>query len=164
MTHNKPFSWKSLLIAPMVIPLLCTMLFFLLAPPARVPQTFLETLTFYSIILGIGCFISYGAVYFLLFPALFIASRFVALNARVAALTGLAAGMVVYWCYLWVWYRSSGPDSGPPIGTFLEFVMEHGNPIGWDGAFVLGAGLVTAILYWVMLGRRQSDNPPSINP
>ncbi|MBI3715918.1 MAG: hypothetical protein HY255_08000 [Betaproteobacteria bacterium] len=150
-----PFSWKALLIAPLPVPLACVTLFFALSQPARVPQSIGDHLIFYVLFLLAGCIVSYGAVIFLLLPGLLVASRFVALKAWLTALVGLCAGLVVFLAYLWVSYTSSGPDSGPPVGTFADYLFSHG--LDWDSLFFLVPALVTTMLYWVLARPRQDS-------
>ena len=66
--------------------------------------------------------ISYLAVLFLFLPCLYLLSRVVRLRWYSAGLIGLALGIAIFFPMSWMDFRSSGADSGPPQGTFLEFL------------------------------------------
>jgi len=148
MTNNMPFSWKALLLAPLPVPLVCATLFFAMWQPARASQAIGDHLIFFFLFLAAGCIVSYGTAIFLLLPGLLVASRFVALNAWWTTLVGLCAGLVVFLVYLLVSYKSSGPDSGPAVGTFADYLLADG--LDWDSLFFLVPALVTTLLYWML--------------
>jgi hypothetical protein len=47
-------------------------------------------------------------------------------------------------------------DSGPPEGTFLQYLARNG--FQWDFWLMIGSGLITAVLYW-FLAKKRSDQP-----
>lgn len=143
-----PFSWRAALLAPLILPLLITAVFFVLSPPPRGAMPLGQHLFFYVLFFGIGAFISYAATWGLLLPGMFLVSRVREVNVGIAVAIGLAAGGVVYLAHLWVWHKSSGPNSGPPEESFPAFLRQHFDLLSWDAGFVFGCGVVTALLYW----------------
>ena len=135
-------SWKALLIAPAVIPLLASAAFVLLSPGQQNrPAGFL-------ILFAIGCAVSYGATLCLLLPALYLLSRFTTLTTVPVCLTGAALGWVVWLPAAWVSYCASGVNSGPPSITFFEFLLQQ--PTVMELALFAAAGGITAFLYQVI--------------
>lgn len=146
-----PFTWRAALLAPLILPLLTTGAFFVVSPPPSGPMPFGQHLFFCMLFFAIGALISFAATWGLLLPGLFLASRHLpagALNGWLAAAVGLAAGFVVYLAHLWVWHKSSGPNSGPPEETSSAFLRLHFDLLSWDAGFILACGVVTALLYW----------------
>ena len=69
-------------------------------------------------------------------------------------LLGLVLGAAVFVPLTWMEWKSSGPDSGPPIESFLTFFLRWAaDPMN---AIYPLAGLVTAGLYW-WLGTWRQD-------
>src|SRR5262245_44315731 len=132
------FSWKAFIVAPLVFPLFFSVALF--TPESKSPV--LGFFVFFAL-----CAIpSYAITAFLFLPALYVVSRFAALRSYVVGLLGAVLGMLVFFLFAWVAYQSGGPDSGPPVGTFLQFLSRS-----WGDAFTWSfpvAGLITAMLYW----------------
>lgn len=113
-----PFSWKSLLLAPLAVPFVCTALLTMSSSGKNPVAGFL-------LLFAIGGVISYGVTIFLFLPALFAVSRFTRLNAVKTALVGIVLGAFVYIPAIWQSWKSSGADSGPPATTFAEYFRQH---------------------------------------
>ena len=138
------FSWKALILAPLLIPLtLAALLAF--SSPGRSP--FAGFLFFFTL----GGVLSYGTTIFLFLPCLFIISRFATLTASLTGFLGAVLGLVVYVPVIWTSYKSSGDDSGPPQITFVEYLRRHAFEL--DLWALLLAGLITALLYWFLANR-----------
>ncbi|MSU47179.1 MAG: hypothetical protein EXS42_08695 [Lacunisphaera sp.] len=93
---------------------------------------------------GIGAIIGYLGT-----AALAVALHFVAqarpVTRLVSAVTGTLLAGLGYLPFLWMNWKSSGPDSGPPEETFLGYFLRN-----WNDPFVivfLAGGLITALLY-----------------
>jgi len=99
----------------------------------------------------IGSILSYGATLLLFLPCLFLVSRVTSVTAILTGLIGTVLGCIVYVPIAWQSYLASGVDSGPPTGTFQEYLWLHG--FEWDFWFVVVAGLATALLYWYLSNR-----------
>jgi hypothetical protein len=146
------FSWKALILAPLLIPLtLAALLAF--SSPGRSP--FAGFLFFFTL----GGVLSYGTTIFLFLPCLFIVSRFATLTASLTGLLGTALGLLVYVPIIWTSYKASGDDSGPPQITFGEYLRQHAFELEFWALLV--AGLVTAPLYWFLAKHppRKNDQP-----
>jgi hypothetical protein len=150
------FSWTGLILAPLFVPLVyCTaMLGFL--------QTGNSALLF-LILLVASCVVSYGTTIFLFLPALFLLSLWRPMTGLKVCLLGLVLGALVFVPLTLLEWKSSGPDSGPPVESFWVFLLRWAaDPMT---AIYPLAGLVTAGLYW-WLGtwRRGSRLPDSTSP
>lgn len=115
---------------------------FAIAFPGRNP---FAAFLFFS---ALGTVLSYGITLFLFLPCLFVVSRFTPLTASLTGLLGTTFGLLVYAPIIWVSYRGSGDDSGPPQITFGEYLRQHA--FEWDFWAFLVAGLITALLYWFL--------------
>ncbi|MGD0812743.1 MAG: hypothetical protein ABSA83_03995 [Verrucomicrobiota bacterium] len=138
------FSWLALVLAPLPIPFLYSVLLEASAP-GKSP---ILAILFFT---AVGCVVCYGATIFLLLPALFVISRFRPLTGLVTGLTGTVLGVAVNFPIAWQCYLASGNDSGPPEGTYWEY-LRH-NCFGVDLWACLVAGLATAMLYWFLATR-----------
>jgi hypothetical protein len=139
------FSWAGLILAPLLAPLLFT------AALLGSPEDSRWLLAFLVFMVP-GCIVAYGATIFLFLPSLYLLSaRWKPTGFRVCLL-GLVLGAVVAVPLMWMAWKSSGPDSGPPVEGFLSFAL------GWAVdpmmAIFPAAGLVTAGLYWWLGTRR----------
>jgi hypothetical protein len=83
----------------------------------------------------IGSILSYGATLLLFLPCLFLVSRVTSVTAILTGLIGTVLGCIVYVPIAWQSYLASGVDSGPPTGTFQEYLWLHG--FEWDFWFVV---------------------------
>jgi hypothetical protein len=139
------FSWRGFLIAPAVVPAIVGILAALLLGGG---STVLFLLTFV-----IGSIVSYSVTTLVFLPSLFVLSRIRKMTGVTTSLLGLALGMAAYIPWTWVEWKSSGVDSGPPMESYLSFVLR------WDfdplTLVFLPAGLVTAAVYWRLGGHRQ---------
>jgi hypothetical protein len=143
------FSWKALILAPLPIPLLFSALFEM-STPGRKP--ILSLLFFFAL----GSVLSYSITIFLFLPCLFLVSKLTPLTIRSTGLVGAVIGCLVYLPIAWQSYLASGVDSGPPQGTFGDYLRQHG--FEWDFWAFLLAGLITALLYWYLINQRPGKN------
>lgn len=137
---NSNMSWKALLVAPLVVP----SIFVVLLGAGGSKDSFAGFL-FYWVC---GVFFSYGAMVFMFLPGLFI----LCLSGKPGFLKlsglGTALGILSFLPLSWVMYRSSGPDSGPPEGTYLAFLFAcRTDPSIW--LFPL-AGWITGAAYYLL--------------
>lgn len=143
-----PFSWKAILLAPLLVPILTGVFFGVVVGRNR-----LGAFLFFFVICAV---LSYGATLFLLLPTLFLASCFTRLSVWRAGLLGLALGLLVYFPVSWEFYVTSGIDSGPPSGTFLHYLRVNILDDLWPFP---GSGMVTAMLYWLLAKTRVKNDP-----
>jgi hypothetical protein len=146
------FSWKALILAPLALPLLFTALL-TFSSPGKNP------VTGFLFLLALGSLLSYGITIFLFLPALFVVSKFRPLTAKLTPLIGAVVGLLVYPPFIWQEYKASGVDSGPPEGTFGEYLRQHA--FGSDFWALLLAGFATAMLYWFLSKQPSSKRDPS---
>ncbi len=140
------FSWTSLLLAPLLVPLIFSAVFLSLSGASSPVLSFL-------IVMISSCIISYGTTMFLFLPALFLLSLWRPLTALNVCLLGLVLGAAVFVPVTLMVWKGSGPDSGPPTENFLVFFVRWAaDP--FTAIFPL-AGLVTAGLYWWLATRRR---------
>jgi len=145
------FTWTGLILAPLLVPVvLSAALSFLLGD--RPVLSFL-------ILLAPGCIVSYGITIFFFLPCLFLLSLWRPLTGLKVCLLGLVLGAAVFVPLTWLEWTSSGPDSGPPTESFLEFFVRWAaNPL--TAVYPL-AGLITAGLYWWLGTRRRGRSIPA---
>jgi hypothetical protein len=150
------FTWKGLILAPLPVPLMaCAVMAPLLkADGAPVVLPFL-------VLLFPACVIAYGTTVFLFLPALFLLSRVRPMSAWMTCLLGFVLGVAVIVPVTGLAWKSSGPDSGPPVESFLTFLVRWIDP---SMLFFPVAGLVTAALYWWLGTRRGSPVPALASP
>jgi len=140
------FTWKALVFAPLLVPLILGGVFSVapFSPGARI----FSFLFFFvpSVI------VSYGTTIFLFLPCLYLASKVAPLTLPLTCILGTLLGMVAYLPLVFLAWRTTGPDSGPPDEPFVEFfarwVVDPLNLI-----FPV-AGLMTAAAYWLLASRR----------
>ena len=133
------FSWKAIILAPLPVPLIAALV---LAMGSS--QNHFAGFLFFVVL---GSVISYGVSLALFLPCLFLVSRITRLTAWLTGLVGLALGMAVYFPLGWQSYLSTGDNSGPPPGSFVQYLWHHSWSESW--LFYLG-GLVTATVYWLL--------------
>ena len=148
MTSSVRFSWRAILLAPMLVPLIVALALAQSPGPDRLFSFFLFFLP--------GCVISYGVTLLLFLPGLFVLSRFAPLTAGRAALLGLLVGLAIYFPIGWQSYLITGDNSGRPSRSFTHYLWHDSWSESW--IFCLG-GLVTAIGYW-HLARPPAGNKP----
>jgi hypothetical protein len=145
------FSWTSLLLAPLLVPLMFSAVFLSLSGTSSPALSFL-------ILMIPSCIISYGTTMFLFLPALFLLSLWRPLTALNVCLLGLVLGAAVFVPVTLMAWKSSGPDSGPPTENFLVFFVRWAaDP--FTAIFPL-AGLMTSGLYWWLATRRRGSPSP----
>ena len=149
MNHKMKFSWKGVILAPLPLPLIFSFMLSFFSP-GRSP---LFSFLFFFII---GAVISYGTMLFIFLPCLFLISIFKSLTASITCLVGIVLGFIVYILISWQSYISSGVDSGPPVGTFQNYLMHH--LFEWDFWFIISAGLITALVYWYLSNHSTVEN------
>jgi hypothetical protein len=142
------FTWEGLLLAPLPVPFIYGVLF-VLSTESRSP------LLGILVLFALGSIVSYGATAFLFLPCLYLASKFTALTARVTCAVGATLGAIACLAYLRIAYQASGDDSGPPAGTFAEYLgRQWSDPFVWIfGILFIAGGLLTAALYWRLADR-----------
>jgi hypothetical protein len=137
------FSWTSLILAPLLVPVIFSTTFGILAEGEGDPL--LASLT----MLGLGCIVSYGRTILLFLPCLFLLSSTQRMTGFKACLLGFVLGAVEFISLTLVAWGSAGPDL-PIRNFFVFFLLWAADPV--TALFPL-AGLTTAGLYW-WLGTR----------
>ena len=140
------FSWTGLILAPLLAPaVFAAIASFLLGSNPVVA---------FLLLLAAGCIISYGTTIFIFLPCLFLVSLWRPMTGLRVCLLGLVLGAAVFVPLTWMEWKSSGPDSGPPVENFFIFFGRWAaDPL--TAVYPL-AGLITAGLYW-WLGTRRRD-------
>ena len=142
------FSWTSLLLAPLLVPLMFSAVFVSTSSPV---------LSFLILMIS-SCIISYGTTVFLFLPALFLLSLWRRLTALNVCLLGLVLGAAVFVPVTLMVWKGSGPDSGPPTESFLAFFLRWAaDP--FTAIYPL-AGLLTSGLHWWLATRRRGRLSP----
>ena len=137
------FSLKGLILAPLPVPFVFSLV---LIGSTESRNPVLGVLLLFAI----GSLLAYCATVFLFLPCLYFLSRIAKPTIYLTCGLGALLGAVAYLPVLWQMYLSSGHDSGPPQGSFVEFLSRQlFDPVGW--ALFPGGGLVTAALYWVLV-------------
>lgn len=139
MKSTMKFSWKAVVLAPLAAPLLIGL--------ALTWSSGGKLLFAFLFFFGLAAVLSYGVSILVFLPCLYLCSRFMGLMAWSTGLLGTVLGMAIYLPFSWVSYGASGDDSGPPTGTFGEYLWRSGPSEAW---IFLAAGLVTALLYWFL--------------
>jgi hypothetical protein len=145
------FTWTGLILAPLLVPVISAALLspFLGDRPALL----------FLLLLVSGCIVSYGATIFLFLPCLYLLSLWRPMTGFKVCLLGLVLGAAVLVPLTWMAWKGSGPDSGPPIESFLEFFVRWtADPLT---AICPLAGLITAGLYWWLGSRRRGRSIPA---
>ena len=139
MKRPMRFSWKAILLAPLLVPLIASFVMAMAPSPS-----WLFSFLFF---LALGCVVSYGVSIVLFLPCLFVLSRFTRLTAWLTGLVGAALGMAVYLPVAWQSWLASGDNSGPPSESFLEYLWRN----SWSESWLFyGGGLATAMVYWLL--------------
>ncbi len=144
------FSLRDALLAPLPLPVVCCAMLAVLQSGHPV-FAFLLTLIPASII-------SYGTMFGIFLPCLYLLSLWQPLTGLKVCLLGAVLGAAVYLPLAWMMWKSSGIDSGPPSDTFLAYLLWSFDP--FMVLFPL-AGLTTAALYW-WLGTRPQGQPVAV--
>jgi len=120
--------------------------------PARDPVAGILMLT------ALGSLFAWAVMFSMFLPALILLSRWWAPTlSRITGL-GLLIGLAVTAPMSWVMYRASGDDSGPPSGSYLDFLFGE----GFDSVLLFFplAGALTAGLYGGLSGWWQGRQHP----
>jgi hypothetical protein len=134
------FSWTGFMLAPLLVPLIVSAV---MAPllngdgPVALPFLFL---------LIAACIISHSTTAFLFLPALFLLSLWRPVTAWMVSTLGFLLGTAAILPVTVLACKGSGPDSGPPVETFLTFFWRWAaDPLM---AIFPVAGILTSGLYW----------------
>jgi hypothetical protein len=145
------FGWRALILAPLLLPVIFAALFSSL-------QDHHAVLTF-LLLLVMGSIVSYGTTIFLFLPSLFLLSLWRPMSGFNVCVLGLVLGAAVFVPLTWMQWKSSGPGSGPPVESFLDFFVRWAaDPL--TAIFPL-AGLITAGLYWWLVNWRRERSIPA---
>jgi hypothetical protein len=140
------FNWTALILAPLLVPLVLSVLLTGLMQGEH-------PLLLFALLLIPACIVSYGTTIVLFLPSLFLFSLWRPLTGFTVCLLGLALGAAVFVPLTLMEWKSSGLDSGPPTESFLSFFVRWAaDPL--TAVYPL-AGLITAGLYW-WLGTRHA--------
>ena len=132
------FNWTALLLAPLLVRVLFS--------AALGPLLGEWTVLGFLFLLIPSCIVSYGTTIFLFLPCLFLLSLWRPLTASRVCVLGLALGAAVFVPVTLMEWKSSGPDSGPPVESFFSFFVRWAaDPLT---AIYPVAGLITATAYW----------------
>jgi hypothetical protein len=140
------FSWRSLILAPLLLPVMFSAVFGVLSGGNPVFA--------FLVLLIPCCIVSYGATIVLFLPCLYLLSLWRPMTGFKVCLLGAVLGVAVFVPVTWLEWTSSGVDSGPPTDRFLTFfVRSTTDPFA--AIFPL-AGLITAGMYWWLETRGRS--------
>jgi hypothetical protein len=149
-------SWKAVFFAPLLIPLLCSAALVgsgLFGPNSGGDAR--NALLPFLVLLVPSSIISYGTTIFLFLPCLALLSRWGAITYFRVCLLGLVLGAAMIVPMTWMEWKSSGPDSGPPVESFVTFFVRWASDPSFAlYAFFPVAGLVTAAFYWWLATRQ----------
>ena|SRR5450432_233605 len=140
------FSWAAAWLAPLIATAIIAALFALGEPGAN------ERGELFLLAFVIGCFVSYACMFGLLLPGLCLLSRITSLTAWKVIVLGAVLAWVPYLAIAWMMWKSSGPDSGPPVESFARSLAGD-----WKEFFpwcFFAAGAVTAGVYHALARRR----------
>jgi hypothetical protein len=145
------FSWTSLILAPLLVPVIFSATVTILSEGG-------DPLTAFLAILVSGCIVTYGTTVFLFLPCLFLLSLSHQMTGFKVCLLGLVLGAVVFVPLPLIAWVGSGPHSGPQIENFFVFFLRWAaDP--FTALFPL-TGLITAGLYWWLGKRRTGRSVP----
>jgi hypothetical protein len=144
------FSWTSLILAPLLVPVIFSATFSILAEGDGDPLLAFLTM------LVLGCIVSYGSTIFLFLPCLFLLSLEHQMTGFKVCLLGLVLGAVEFVSLTLIAWGSRGPDL-PIKNFFVFFRLWAADPV--TALFPL-AGLTTAGLYWWLGKRRTGPSVP----
>jgi hypothetical protein len=141
--HPVPFSGSALLLAPLVIPV-----------PAGV--LFVEGSIHPVAAFGLGALVGYiftlAVVGGLLLPALWLVSWMARITRWLAPVIGGLLGALLFLAWDYTSWCGSGVDSGPPPGTYAQWVAKN-----WftpEPLIVISFGVVTAAAYHFLATRK----------
>lgn len=148
----------AVLVAPLVVPVICTGTFALYIWPGMG----LKALPAILIVAGVLFFSTYGATIVIGAPILLLASRWMRVNALVVLAAGALAAAIAYLPLAWLDYQTSGNNSGPPDPISpLQFL--HWAFAGAAVPFFacIFAGLITATAFYFLSGLRRKHGKTS---
>lgn len=146
------FSWKGFVLAPLLVPLLCSAVI-VGSSESRNP------ILGFLVVFAIGSLISYCGTIFFFLPSLLLVSKFTSLSFGITSTMGAVLGAFAYIAYERLAFQASGFNSGPPQGTFVEYLWRQlFDPIAW--VLFLVAGFATAALYWILCNQRGDGRRP----
>lgn len=142
--HPVPFSWRALLLAPLVIPVPMAVLFVIGSTNPIVAFGFFTAAGYVFTLAVVGC---------VLLPTLWLVSWVVNIRAGLTLVIGglLAAPIFLAWDYS-IW-SSSGVDSGPPSTTYPQWIAKS-----WfspEPLVVISFGVITAAAYHLLATRKR---------
>ncbi|SHJ97814.1 hypothetical protein SAMN05444159_2071 [Bradyrhizobium lablabi] len=144
------FSWTGLILAPLLVPVIFSATFSILAEGDGDPLLAFLTM------LVLGCIVSYGSTILLFLPCLFLLSLDYQMTGFKVCLLGLVLGAVEFVSLALIAWGSRGPDL-PIKNFFVFFLLWAAGPV--TALFPL-AGLITAGLYWWLGKRRTGRSVP----
>jgi hypothetical protein len=143
------FSWKGLLLAPLLVPIIACAVMTPVLKADEAPFIFV-----FLFLMIPACVICYGATIFLFLPSLFVLSLLTPVTRWMACLLGFVLGAIVFLPVARLAWATGGPNSGHMLEDFWDFFA------GWlREPFMLFyplGGLATAWLYWWFGTRRQA--------
>ena len=149
MKSKMKFSWRALVVAPAVIPFIVSTLMVI----ANHGKSLLASFAFLFVL---SSMISYSTTIFVFLPCLYLLSKLSTPRYSWVCLLGIVLGVAILLPVDWVCYQESGMDSGPPQGTFYEYLWRNWwDPVDW--VFPVG-GLITAMVYWFLVNRFDQRN------
>jgi len=141
--ENIRFRWQAAVLAPLAAPLL-----FSLAACGEAKNPLGGFLCYFLL----GSVFSYGATVALWLPGLFCLWLVSTLRFYKVCLLGIFLGFVSYFPPAWIFWKASGPDSGPPEVNFVFYLVRS---LGeWETWFFPVGGLITAIAWWLLSKQR----------
>ena len=144
--HPVPFSWRALLVAPLVIPVPTAVVF---VTDSRNP------IAAFGFCVLVGYVLTLAVVGCALCPTLWLVSWVAPIRAWLTPMIGglLAAPIFLAWDYMsWC---SSGIDSGPPATTYPQWIAKS-----WltaEPIVVISFGVITASAYHFLATRKTNS-------
>jgi hypothetical protein len=109
------FSWTGLILAPLLVPVRFS---------SALQSSFGDRpVLLFLLLLALACIVSYSTTICLFLPCLFLLSLWRPMTGLKVCMLGLVLGAAVFVPLTWLDWNSSGPDSGPPTESFLEFFV-----------------------------------------
>jgi hypothetical protein len=145
------FTWTGLILAPLLVPTIFSAAMLSSFHQSNPGLVFL-------ILMVPSCVVSYGTTIFLFLPSLYLLSLWRPMTGLKVCLIGLVLGTLVFVPLTLLEWKGSGPDSGPPMESFLTFFLRWAaDPLT---AMYPLAGLVTSGLYWWLATWRRGRPSP----
>ena len=106
----------------------------------------------------IGYVLALAIIAVLLLPALWILSWIVPVKGWLAALLGGVIAFALFLCWDYINWGASGVDSGPPDGTYAQWVAKNWS--SWEPFCTVGVGIVSAVTYHFLATRKPRPVAP----